>query len=349
VKLALCLDGLPADELPAIAAEAERRGFRTVLAAETTGADPFVACAAMSAATRSILVGTGIAGIHGRSAASTAMAAASLATLSGGRFVLGLGLQSKRLVEGSHGAVHGGLRAMRETIHVVRRLLAGETVAFRGETVRVDGHRLGFPPRGPVPIHVGALGPRMLELAGETADGLLGWFCSRPFLDRVVRPRLDAGARRIGRSLDEFDLTWMLPVLVSEDPGARDLLRPYVATYLTAGWPSYDRVAEVSGFGQAAADLRRRLQHARHFDEVASAVSDEMLDAFALCGPPSEVRARIERLRETGVTTLGLFPIPPGQFYPLFPGHFPVSLPVPPADLDGLRRNVAAILGGALA
>jgi alkanesulfonate monooxygenase SsuD/methylene tetrahydromethanopterin reductase-like flavin-dependent oxidoreductase (luciferase family) len=348
VKLALCLDGLPVGDLPAIAAEAERRGFRKILAAETTGAEPFVACAAMAAATRSIVVGTGIAGIHGRSVAATAMAAASLATLSGGRFVLGLGLQSRRLVEGLHGTTYGGLGAMRETIHVVRRLLAGEAVTFDGQAVRIEGRRLAFPPRPAVPIHMGALGRRMLELSGEAADGLLGWFCSRPFLDRVVRPRLAAGARRIGRSLDGFDLTWMLPALVSDDPGARDLMRPYVATYLTAGWPSYDHVAEVSGFGQAA-DLRRRLQHARHFDEVASAVSDEMLDAFALCGPAGEVRAHIERLRETGVTTLCLFPISPGQFYPLFPGHFPDSLPIPPADLDGLRRNVAAVLGGGLA
>ena len=74
-----------------------------------------------------------------------------------------------------------------------------------------------------------------------------------------------------------------------------------------------------------------------------------MLDAFTLCGPAGEVRARIERLRETGVTTLCLFPIPPGQFSPLFPGHFPASLPIPPADLDGLRRNVGAILSGGLA
>jgi alkanesulfonate monooxygenase SsuD/methylene tetrahydromethanopterin reductase-like flavin-dependent oxidoreductase (luciferase family) len=349
VKLALCLDGLPVGDLPPIAAEAERRGFRKVLAAETTGADPFVACAAMAAATRSILVGTGIAGIHGRSAASTAMAAASLATLSGGRFVLGVGLQSREVVEGLHGTTYGGLEAMRETIHVVRGLLAGEAVTFDGQTVRIEGRRLEFPPRPPVPIHMGALGPRMLELAGEAADGLLGWFCSRPFLDRVVRPRLEAGARQVGRSFAAFDLTWMLPTLVSDDPSARDLTRPYVATYLTAGWPSYDRVTEVSGFGQATADLRRRLQHARHVDEVANAVSDEMLDAFARCGPAGEVRARIERLRETGVTTLCLVPIPPGQFYPLFPGHFPPSLPVLPVALDGLWRNIAAILGGGLA
>jgi alkanesulfonate monooxygenase SsuD/methylene tetrahydromethanopterin reductase-like flavin-dependent oxidoreductase (luciferase family) len=125
VNLALCLDGLPAGDLPAIAVEAERRGFQEILAAGTTGAEPFVACAAMAAATRSILVGTGIAGIHGRSAASTAMAAASPATPSEDRFVLGLGLQSRRLVEGLHGTTYYGLVAMRETIHVVRRLLAG--------------------------------------------------------------------------------------------------------------------------------------------------------------------------------------------------------------------------------
>src|SRR5262249_57716516 len=86
-----------------------------------------------------------------------------------------------------------------------------------------------------------------------------------------------------------------------------------------------------------------------HWDEVAGAVSDELGDACALGAPAGDFRAHIERLRETGVTTLCLFPIPPGQFYQLFPGHFPASLPIPPADLAGLRRNVAAILGGGLA
>jgi alkanesulfonate monooxygenase SsuD/methylene tetrahydromethanopterin reductase-like flavin-dependent oxidoreductase (luciferase family) len=169
VKLALCLDGLPVGDLPPIAAEAERRGFRKVLAAETMGADPFVACAAMAAATRSILGGTGIAGIHGRSAASTAMAAASLATLSGDRFVLGLGLQSREVVEGLHGTTYGGLGAMRGTIHVVRRLLAGEAVTFDGHAVRIEGRRLAFPPRPPVPIHIGALGAECLSYPARSA------------------------------------------------------------------------------------------------------------------------------------------------------------------------------------
>ena len=166
MNLALCLDGLPAGDLPAIAAEAERRGFRKVLAAETTGAEPFVACAAMAAATRSILVGTGIAGIHGRSAASIAMAAASLATLSGDRFVLGLGLQSKRLVEGLHGTTYGGLGAMRETIHVVRRLLAGDSVTFDGPVM--SELRLTQPGG----IELGLAGNSSFERPGLRREGL---------------------------------------------------------------------------------------------------------------------------------------------------------------------------------
>ena len=179
----------------------------------------------------------------------------------------------------------------------------------------------------------------MLELSGEVGDGLLGWFCSSP-LDRSCG-RTRRGCRPDWSFLAGFDLTWMLPALVSDDPDARNLMRPYVATYLTAGWPSYDRVADVSGFGQVAAELRGRLQHARHFDEVASAVSDEMLDAFALCGPAGEVRARIEGLRETGVTTLCLFPISPGQFYP----HVPRREHAGAACLQQERRPSATPVG----
>ena len=189
-----------------------------------------------------------------------------------------------------------------------------------------------------------ALGPRMLELAGETADGVLGWFYSEAYIERVVRPHLDTGARRAGRSLRDFDLSLGLPALVSDDPGARDLMRPYVVSCATAGWPSYERIMEVSGFGQAVDELRRRLARARHIEELASMVSDEMLDAFTLCGSATEVRARITRLQATGFTTLCLLPIPPGHFYPFFKGHFPDSLAVPEADLDGLRKNVETIL-----
>ncbi len=344
MNLSLYLDGIPISDLPGIATEADRRGFRDILKAETIYDDAFTACAAMAMGTHRLRVGSGIAGIHGRSPVVLAMTAASLATLSQGRFVLGLGLQSRDYVEGWHGARYQGLVGMRETVQIVRRLLAGEAVTFAGQTVQVRGYRLAFPPAQPVPIYTAALGPRMIELAGELADGLLGYFYTAAYVEKVVRPHLEAGAGRAGRSLAAFDLTWGLPTLVSDDPRARDLMRPQVVMYATAASGSYDLIMEVSGFGEALGALRRRLTRARHMDEVAATVSDEMLDAFTLCGTEAEVRARLETFADTGVGTLCLFPVPPGHFHPLFKGHFPETIAAPPPDLDGLRGNISATL-----
>ena len=274
MNLSLYIDGIPIEELPVIARDAERQGFRDILKAETIYGDAFTACAAMAMTTRTLRVGSGIAGIYGRSPVVLAMSAASLTNLSGGRFILGLGLQSKSYVEGWHGAIYGGATGMRETVHVLRRLLAGEVVTFEGDVVRVRGYRLALPPARPVPIYTAALGPRMIELAGEVADGLLGYFYSETYIERVVTPRLEAGAQRANRSLADFDLTWGLPTLVSDDPRARDLMRPQVVMYATAWSRSYDLIMEVSGFGEPLAELRRRLARARRMEDVTAGVSD---------------------------------------------------------------------------
>ena len=336
MKYSLYLDGIPTEELPAIAARAERAGFRDLLKAETIYGDAVSACAAMAMTTRTLRVGSGIAGVYGRSALVFAMSAAALARLSGGRFILGLGLQSQRYVEGWHGARYEGMSGFRDRLRTIRSLLAGEAW---------NGYHLAFPPPAPVPIYIAALGPKMIELAGELADGLLGYFYTRAYIEEIVRPRVEAGARRAGRSSADFDLTWGLPVLVSDDPRARDLMRAQVVMYATAASKSYDLIMQTSGFGDALDDLRRRLARARTMDDVAPAVSDEMLDAFTLCGTPAEVRKRLADFARAGVSTLYLFPIPPGHFHPLFKGHFPDALPVPDPDLDGLRKNIEATLG----
>jgi len=335
MNYSLYLDGVPTEELPAIAARADRAGFRDLLKAETIYGDAMSACAAMAMATRTLRVGSGIAGAYGRSALVFAMTAAALARLSGGRFILGLGLQSQRYVEAWHGARYEGMSGFRDRLRIIRSLLRGEAV---------NGYHLAFPPPGSVPIYTAALGPKMIELAGELADGLLGYFYTRAYIEHIVRPGIETGTRRAGRSSVDFDLTWGLPVLVSHDPRVRDLMRPQVVMYATAGSKSYDLIMETSGFGAALADLRTRLGRARSMDEVAPAVSDEMLDAFTLCGTPAEVRKRLGDFAHAGVNTLYLFPIPPGHFHPLFKGHFPDALPVPDPDLDGLRRNIDATL-----
>jgi alkanesulfonate monooxygenase SsuD/methylene tetrahydromethanopterin reductase-like flavin-dependent oxidoreductase (luciferase family) len=335
MNLSLYLDGISTEELPEIAANAERAGFHDLLKAETIYGDAFSACAAMAMTTRRMRLGSGIAGVYGRSPVVFAMTAAALARLSGGRFILGLGLQSQRYVEAWHGAQYGGMNGFRDRVHTIRALLAGETV---------NGYRLAFPPPSAVPIYIAALGPKMIELAGEIADGVLGYFYTRAYVETVVRPHITVGARRAGRASEGFDLTWGLPVLVSDDPRVRDLMRPQVVMYATAASKSYDLIMQASGFGDALVDLRQRLAKAHAMDEVASAVSDAMLDAFTLCGTAAEVRARLATFERIGVTTLYLFPIPPGHFHPLFKGHFPETLAVPEPDLDGLRRNIGATL-----
>jgi alkanesulfonate monooxygenase SsuD/methylene tetrahydromethanopterin reductase-like flavin-dependent oxidoreductase (luciferase family) len=344
MNLSLYLDGLPTEELPAVAAAAERHGFRDILKAETIYGDAFTACAAMAMTTTRIRLGSGIAGVYGRSPVVFAMSAAALARLSGGRFILGLGLQSQSYVERWHSARYRGLQGLREMVIALRRVLTGEAVVFEGETLRIEGYRLAFPPLAPVPIYTAALGPRMIELAGELSDGLLGYFYTPAYIAEVVRPHVEAGARRAGRALAGFDLTWGLPTLVTDDPHARDLMRPQVVMYATAGSKSYNAIMEVSGFGSALAELRRRLAKARTIEDVSGAVSDDMLDAFTLCGTAAEVRKRLASLASSGVNTLYLFPIPPGHFHPLFKGHFPDTLHVPPPDLEGLRRNIEAIV-----
>jgi alkanesulfonate monooxygenase SsuD/methylene tetrahydromethanopterin reductase-like flavin-dependent oxidoreductase (luciferase family) len=335
MNLSLYLDGLPSEELPNVAAEADRRGFRDLLKAETIYGDAFTACAAMAMTTTRMRVGSGIAGVYGRSPVVFAMSAAALARLSRGRFVLGLGLQSLSYVERWHGARYRGLEGMREMVVTLRDLLAGQAV---------NDYRLAFPPAAPVPIYTAGLGPKMIELAGELADGLLGYFYSPAYIAEVVRPHLEKGAQRAGRSLAGVDLTWGLPALVSDDPRARDLMRPQVVMYATAASKSYDTIMEVSGFGEALADLRRGLAKARHIEDVAAIVTDEMLDAFTLCGSVPQVRQRLKALAGTGVDTLYLFPVPPGHFHPLFKGHFPDTIRIPEPDLVGLRQNIAAIL-----
>ena len=211
----------------------------------------------MAAATRSILVGTGIARVTGtapprppwlpprwRPCPETASSSGS-----------GL-LQSKRLVEELHGTTYGGLGAMRQTIHVVRQLLAGEAVTFDGQAVRIEGRRLAFPPRPPVPDpHGGPRAPHARTLRrGRRRPPRLVLLAALPRPGREAAPRCGRPPdRSLPRRLrPDVDAAFS----VSDDPGARDLMRPYVATYLTAGWSSYDHVAEVSGFGQAAGDLR---------------------------------------------------------------------------------------------
>lgn len=345
MNVGLYLEGVPVTALSDVARSAERAGFRDVLKGESEYGDALTAATAMALATRTLRVGSSVTGIYGRSPVMLAMTVASLAALSGPRaVVLGLGVQSRRYVEQWHGVPYARpLTRMRETIHVLRRLFAGERVTFVGDTIRVEGFRLALVPPTPPVIYLGAHGPKMIELAGELCDGLLGYFYSPAYLERVVRPHLEIGARRARRSLDAFDLTLALPALVSDLPGARDLIRPQVVMYATAGSPSYNAIMEISGF---AGELETMREHLARGDMrgAVEAVTDAMLDTFTFSGNPEAVRRRMSDVAGAGISSVYLLPVPPGHFYPLYKGHFPETIVVPEPSVDGLQRNIAAIL-----
>src|SRR5207302_6941517 len=169
---------------------AEERGFRAAWFPEITFGDAFGPATAVATRTEQIGLGTGVVGIWSRSAVTMALQAATLNELSDGRLLLGVGLQARGYVEGWHGQTYERpVRAIREYVTILRRILSGENVSFEGEIFSVEGFQLQMqPPERPVRIYMAAIGPQMPRLAGELADGLIGYFYSAAYLPDTVLP-----------------------------------------------------------------------------------------------------------------------------------------------------------------
>ena len=175
-SLSVPLEGFALSEHAELAREAERLGYTDAWSLEVDGVDCFSPLAVVALASR-MRVGTAIANVYTRGPATLASSAAGLADIAPGRFCLGIGSGSQPIVEMWNGGVFAKpATRVREMAQFLRRALAGERVVFRGETLSVDGFRLTRPPAEPVPIHVAALRPGMLRVAGEVGDGaILNW------------------------------------------------------------------------------------------------------------------------------------------------------------------------------
>src|SRR2546430_12850230 len=203
--LAVRLDGLAVAGAAELAREAERLGYTDAWSLEVDGVDCFAPLAVVGLATR-LRVGTAIANVYTRGPATLALSAAGIAEIAPGRFCLGIGWGSEPVVEGwNGGAFARPATRVRETAQFLRRALAGERVVFRGETFAVDGFRLTKPPVEPVPIHIAALRPGMLRVAGEVGDGaILNWLPPADGPKALARVRRGAApARREPRGVAE--------------------------------------------------------------------------------------------------------------------------------------------------
>jgi F420-dependent oxidoreductase-like protein len=310
----------PQDQLQVVQ-EAERLGYDSLWAAEAYGSDAATVLAWLAAGTNGIKLGSAIFQMPGRSPAMTAMTAATIDELSGGRMVLGIGSSGPQVAEGWHGQRFGGqLQRPREYVVVVRTALARERLEYHGETVELplpDGPgkalKLMIAPRQQrIPIYLAAIGPKNTALAGEIADGWIPTFFS-PEHVADLRALLEEGAARSGRSLGDFDIAPVVNAYVSGDrEQARDFMRPVLALYI-GGMGSrkqnfYNQLVRRYGFDDAAQRIQDLYLEGKK-EEAAAAIPDELIDLVSLAGPRDVVADRLAAFRDAGVGTLMVTPM----------------------------------------
>jgi probable F420-dependent oxidoreductase len=297
--LTVPLDGFTLAELPEVAREAERLGYTDAWSFEVDGVDGFSPLALVGAAT-SMRVGTAIANVYTRGPATLAMSAAGLAEAAPGRFCLGIGAGSQVIVsQWNGGAFVKPATRVREMVGVLRSALAGERVTFAGETLRIDGFRLSRPPAHPVPIHVAALRPGMLALAGEVADGaILNWLAAEdvPRSVAVVRE----AAERAGRDPSGIEISARLFVFVDPPGPAADLAaRRHITAYLNV--PVYRKFHE--WLGRTALGPMWQAWERGDRKAAVAAIPDQVVSALIPRGSMAEIRARVRQYFAAGLDT----------------------------------------------
>jgi F420-dependent oxidoreductase-like protein len=314
--------GMSASDQLEVVQAAEAAGYDSVWAAEAYGSDVATVLGWLAAQTSRIKLGSAIFQMPGRSPAMTAMTAATLDQLSGGRMLLGIGTSGPQVAEGWHGERFGKqLQRTREYVEIMRKALARERLVYDGETYKLplpDGPGKALklmiaPVQERMPIYIAAIGPKNTQLTGEIADGWLPTFFSPEHVGDS-RALLEEGAARRGGSLNgSFDIAPNVQVAIDDDvDSARDRLRHFIALYV-GGMGSrqrnfYNQLVQRYGFEDAAREIQELYLDGKK-DEAAAAIPAELIDAVALVGPRDKVRDRLEVYRDAGVGTLIVSPV----------------------------------------
>jgi F420-dependent oxidoreductase-like protein len=298
------------EEQISLARQADRTGLDSVWVAEAWGQDAVSVLGHLSAVTERVALGSGLMQIPGRTPAMTAMTAATLDVLSGGRFRLGLGVSGPQVSEGWHGVPFSRpLARTREYVEIVRAALAREApLEYRGEEFQLPvngGSGLGKPLKllarpvqERIPIYLGSMGPKAIEQTAEIADG---WLPSM-FSAESAEPFKGT----------DLDVAPVVMLCVDEDlDRARDLARPWLTVYLggmgAKGKNFYVEAAERSGQGDAARAVQR-LFMAGDRAGAAGALTPELIDRSAICCRPAELEERLADYERAGATTLLAMP-----------------------------------------
>jgi F420-dependent oxidoreductase-like protein len=302
-------------------AEADRLGFDSIWTAEAYGSDVLTPLAWWGAATENVRLGTAIMQMSARTPAAAAMAAMTMDHLSGGRFVLGLGVSGPQVVEGWYGQPFAKpLARTREYVAIVRDIVArGDRVTAGGPNYPLphpDGTGLGkplkstlHPVRERIPIFLGAEGPKNVALAAEICDGWLALFFS-PSNQGFYRDALAEGFGREGarHDFEDFEVAATVPLIVHDDvEQAADMLRPMYALYFggmgARGANFHNDVPRRLGYEAAAQEIQDLYLDGKK-DEAAAAVPTQLIEELALIGPEAKIRHDLEAWRDSIATTL---------------------------------------------
>jgi F420-dependent oxidoreductase-like protein len=251
----------------------------------------------------------------------TAMTAATLDALSGGRFRLGIGVSGPQVSEGWYGVrFDRPLARTREYVEIVHKAMTRERLVHRGEHWTLPlpegpGKPLKLtvhPVRERIPLYIAAIGPKNLELTGEIADGALLVLCAAEHIEENVLAPLRVGRAKTGATLDGFDVCPTLPLAVGDDLDAlADRLRPYTALYVggmgSAKQNFYNRLARRMGYEREAAEIQDRYL-AGDKKAAGAAIPRGLIDSTCLLGPVDRIADRMRVYAEAGVTTLTLAP-----------------------------------------
>lgn len=291
---------------------AEQLGYHSVFTTHLAGRDSLTVLAAYAHVTESIRLGTGVMPMYSRSPVATAQQAVTIDEVSGGRLTLGIGVSHKVTVENWYGSHIGKpVSEMRDYLSILRAVFRGEDPP-ESERFPTRFRFLGVTPRADMPIYIAALSPKMLELAGELADGVVLWLCNPDYIRDVVVPHVTKGREKAGKTMLGFDIVAAIPTAVtSEVDGARATLRADLSPYFLL--PFYRRMIERSGY-EADVKLFDEAMERGDASAAAIAISDGFLENLAAIGTPDIAAAAVERYRDAGASSPCIGAIPGTDF-----------------------------------
>jgi probable F420-dependent oxidoreductase len=289
---------------------AEANGYTDAWFGDGGAPDALTTAAALGGVAESVRIGVAVTPVYTRTPAVLAATANALGQILPGRFVMGLGSSSQTMMGGWHGTpLDKPLTRVRETAQMVRSMLAGEKSNFDLTTLRSHGYRQ-FPMDPPPPIYLGALRPKMIEMAAEVGDGVIFNLWPKRALPKMME-HVKIGAERAGKDWREIEIVNRAMVLVTDDKdGGRNRFRAAFAPYYAT--PVYNQFLAWAGYADAAQTIAEGWAQ-KDRGKTAGALTDELIDEIAIIGDEDECRARLRSDGEGGIHTHIIAPLTVGN------------------------------------